>query len=939
MSAADGRRRHAPEVLQTSAMDCGPATLKALLGGFGIAVDYTRIRELCQTEVDGTSIDTLERVARAFGLDARQVLVPLDHLDDPRAQLPAIVVTRLPGGEHHFVLAWRTSWNGAVEVMDPDGGRRRVPRRAFRRLVSVHHAPMPTATWRAWAARPVFTDRLAERLARLGATPAAARERVAAALAAGGWRPLAALDASVRLVQALQRSGGVRAGEAALRLVDTFAAQASSAAGATTIPAEYWDVRPAAPGDEPATVVVRGAVMVRVAGRLAGEVEAAGPVPPAADAPRLRPALPAALQAVGEPAPSRDTIVAHWRRAVLEDGKGSVALLATALLVAAIAVMVQALLLRGLVDVAGSLALPEQRFAALLATGAFLVAAAAIEIPLALGLLRLGRRVEARLRIALQSKLARVTDAALQGRPTSDLAERAHALAMLRGGVTLAGRGLRSLSQLLLTAGGLLWLDPACWLPLLATTVAAVLLPWTSQRLLRERELRTRVVRGTLARFYLDALCGLLPSRTHGAGPALRRAHESLLVGWVRSGRALLSGTILAGALQGAVGLALVVWLLGGHLAREGEGGGILLFAWWAMGLLSLGEDLAQTAAQLPGLRNASLRVLETLTAQEEPTATSPIAVAAATAPDPDAAELATRIHLRAAGSVAALPTLAPHADASGAASTERGVALRWAGFGVVLGGHPVLTDVALDIAAGEHVAIVGRSGAGKSTLVGTLLGWHRGSGELLVDGRALTGAHLAALRAVTAWVDPSVRLWNQSLLANVQYGNRAALGDVGVALRAADLLDLIERLPDGLQSRLGEAGGSLSGGEGQRVRHARALLRQGVRLVLLDEPFRGLDHGQRAAFLARARAHWRHATLLCVTHDLAETRSFDRVLVVEGGRVAEDGAPAALCARPGSRYAALLAEDQRVRDEVWGDPTWRRLHVRDGHVGEEAAE
>src|SRR6516225_5524882 len=91
-----------PEVVQTSAMDCGPATLKGLLDGFGIPVHYGRLREACQTDVDGTSIDVLERVAGQMGLEAEQVMLPVNHLLLPEAAaLPAIVVVALANGFTH----------------------------------------------------------------------------------------------------------------------------------------------------------------------------------------------------------------------------------------------------------------------------------------------------------------------------------------------------------------------------------------------------------------------------------------------------------------------------------------------------------------------------------------------------------------------------------------------------------------------------------------------------------------------------------------------------------------------------------------------------------------------------------------------------------------------------------------------------------------------
>ena len=102
------RRLLAPEVVQTSAMDCGPAALKCLLEGFGVGVSYGRLREACQTDVDGTSIDTLETVAAQLGLEAEQVMLPEDHLLLAESEaLPAIVVVRTPNGSTHFVVIWR----------------------------------------------------------------------------------------------------------------------------------------------------------------------------------------------------------------------------------------------------------------------------------------------------------------------------------------------------------------------------------------------------------------------------------------------------------------------------------------------------------------------------------------------------------------------------------------------------------------------------------------------------------------------------------------------------------------------------------------------------------------------------------------------------------------------------------------------------------------
>ncbi|MEZ4860194.1 MAG: ATP-binding cassette domain-containing protein [Caldilineaceae bacterium] len=194
--------------------------------------------------------------------------------------------------------------------------------------------------------------------------------------------------------------------------------------------------------------------------------------------------------------------------------------------------------------------------------------------------------------------------------------------------------------------------------------------------------------------------------------------------------------------------------------------------------------------------------------------------------------------------------------------------------------------SINLTIAAGEHIAIVGASGAGKSSLVGLLLGWQRAAqGEVRIDGALLTGEALATLRQQTAWVDPAVQVWNRSLWEHLRYGAPTGLttegDDLALAqvMEQADLYNVLEHLPHGLQTPLGEGDGLVSGGEGQRVRLGRALLRPNARLVILDEPFRGLDRAKRRQLLHNARSHWRNTTFLCITHDVGETQHFGRVL------------------------------------------------------------
>ncbi|HEY4975288.1 MAG TPA: hypothetical protein VII41_16870, partial [Steroidobacteraceae bacterium] len=201
---------------------------------------------------------------------------------------------------------------------------------------------------------------------------------------------------------------------------------------------------------------------------------------------------------------------------------------------------------------------------------------------------------------------------------------------------------------------------------------------------------------------------------------------------------------------------------------------------------------------------------------------------------------------------------------------------------------------------------------------------------------RTLDAAMLAQLRRETAWIDPQVHLFRSSLFDNLCYGNgRRGPAQIEDEIRSTDLEHILSYSPHGLQSPIGEGGALISGGEGQRIRAARAFGRTGVRLAILDEPLRGLSHADRQHLLATARRHFAGATLFCVTHDVSDTLDLDQVLVIERGRVIEQGPPHVLCANPASRYNALLAEERAVSREMWSHPKWRRLRLHAGALAE----
>jgi ABC-type bacteriocin/lantibiotic exporter with double-glycine peptidase domain len=890
------RRFFAPEVVQTSSMDCGPASLKCLLEGFRIPISYPRLQEACQTDLDGTSINVIERIAAGFGLEAEQILIPADHLLLPAARaLPALLVTRQAGNELHFLVVWRRH-GPFVQVMDPAKGRRwlRIPDLMNDLYVHVH--AVPSRAWRHWAASGEFLNVLDQRLARLGLRPQLRQRLAEDAASDPEWRGLAALDAATRMVTAIVDSGGLRRGPDVSRVLRTLVNQPQRRDSniQQLIPDSYWSVQPDPSQPDGTQIRFRGAVLVRVRDR---GISAGRPTEPAV-AVKLTGLSPDLVRAVQEPPrrPLREVI-----QQVRADGTLAPALLLWAILLGAAAVLIEVLLFRGFLEIGFALGIAEHRLGAMIALVVFVVALLLLDLAVGGGILRIGRRLEARFRIAWLEKLPRLGDRYFQSRLVSDMSQRAHSLPAVRALPSLGARLIRSAVQLTLTAAGLAWLDPGSTAMAAFAAALALAIPFAARPMLAERELRKRNHAAAMSRFYLDSLLGLVAARTHGAERSLRRGHETLVVEWMKAGLHLLRGGLVMDGLQSLAGLSLAAWLVLGYVERGGNPGGILLFIYWAMSMPGLGRELASAIQQYPAQRNVLVRLLEPLGAPDETEATASIR-----------------------------PVPGPREIASGVAVAFERVHVRVAG-------REILHDMNLTIRPREHVAIVGRSGAGKSSLAGILLGWHRpSSGEVLIDGANLNGSVLASLRQQTAWVDPAVQLWNRSLFDNLRYGDsEERISGLGDLVETAELEDVLDKLPEGLQSLLGEAGALTSGGEGQRVRFGRALVRRNARLVIMDEPFRGLDRRRRHDLLARARVFWRDATLLCVTHDISETKAFDRVLVLDAGHIVEDANPSDLAQRPGSAYAALLEAEQAV-SELWSAPGWRRLRFRDGSLAED---
>ncbi len=221
--------------------------------------------------------------------------------------------------------------------------------------------------------------------------------------------------------------------------------------------------------------------------------------------------------------------------------------------------------------------------------------------------------------------------------------------------------------------------------------------------------------------------------------------------------------------------------------------------------------------------------------------------------------------------------------------------------------GRMVLDGVSFRVSAGQRVALVGPSGSGKTTLTDLLVGLYRPlSGEILVDGQPVTAVSPSTLRASVRGVAPDGALFHASVAENIRYGRLEARRDeIEAAARLAGLEPVVARLPHGMDTEIGERGFELSAGERQRVLLARAFVARPTVLVL-DEATANLDFRTEASVKeALARISEGRTTLL-IAHRRSMLTDVDRVLVLRGGRIAQDGTPAELAAVPGY-YADMM--------------------------------
>ena len=232
----------------------------------------------------------------------------------------------------------------------------------------------------------------------------------------------------------------------------------------------------------------------------------------------------------------------------------------------------------------------------------------------------------------------------------------------------------------------------------------------------------------------------------------------------------------------------------------------------------------------------------------------------------------------------------------------------------------PVLTSINLTIRQGEIVAVVGKSGAGKSTLASLILRFYDVTeGRVTIDGSDLREVTQASVRRQIALVSQDTFLFNDTVRNNIAYGRNDCRSDrILEASRAANCHDFVEGFPQGYDTVIGERGHRLSGGQRQRIAIARAVLK-GAPILILDEATSALDGASEKLVQEALNRLMSHCTTLVIAHRLSTVRRADRIIVLDGGRIVEQGVHAKLMARAGIYRQLYQLQDLRPTEVAGG--------------------
>jgi ATP-binding cassette subfamily B protein len=487
----------------------------------------------------------------------------------------------------------------------------------------------------------------------------------------------------------------------------------------------------------------------------------------------------------------------------------------------------------------------------------------------------LGERIVAALRAEVFAHLTRLEPAFYDTAQTGELASRLSAdTTQIKStfGAT-ASIALRSAVMLIGAVGLMIYTSPKLSLLVLIGIPAVILPLFASGRAVRAR---ARAAQDTLAEanaLATENLSAIRIMQAFGAEPATRKKFAAAAEGAYEAARdatrarALLSGFAIFLATASVVG---VLWL-GAHDVLSGRmsAGELSQFLLYALfGASSLGQ-LSEVWSEVSAAAGAAGRIAEILATQ---------------------------------------PNIAAPAHPRALLKPPRGeiafdnVSFSYPG----RPNRPVFSHLGFTVAPGEKVAIVGPSGAGKSTLFQLMMRFYDPvDGAVRIDGVEAREADPAEWRSRMALVPQEPVIFAASAADNIAYGApEATMAQIEAAAEQAAALDFVRALPEGLQTRLGERGVTLSGGQRQRLAIARAILKDAP-ILLLDEATSALD-AENEVLVQEALDHvMQGRTTLIIAHRLATVLAADRILVMDGGRIVEQGRHAELVARNGL-YARL---------------------------------
>lgn len=224
-------------------------------------------------------------------------------------------------------------------------------------------------------------------------------------------------------------------------------------------------------------------------------------------------------------------------------------------------------------------------------------------------------------------------------------------------------------------------------------------------------------------------------------------------------------------------------------------------------------------------------------------------------------------------------------------------------------GGRQVFDKFSLRLNAGQRVGLVGQSGGGKSTIFALLQRFYDvDQGHVAIDGQNISQVTQESLRAAISGVPQDISLFHRSIMENIRYGRPNATDDEVLRAAIAARCDFIETLPEGLATQVGDRGVKLSGGQRQRIAIARAFVKDAP-ILLLDEATAALDSESEEAIREALGRLMRGRTVIAIAHRLATLRHFDRVIMLQGGKIIEDGPPDRLMQGTGP-YRELVARE-----------------------------